>query len=98
MPAVAATTVEAWTTLGLARHIQLSLQFPDRRHTTGLLVQALDAAQQSGLVVTDEASAVEGLGLSPRLVPGSARNFKITYPDDFALAEAVLQARSGPAT
>ena len=61
----------------------------------GLLAQALDAAQQSGLAVTDEASAVEALGLSPRLVPGSARNFKITYPDDFALAEAVLQARHG---
>lgn len=59
----------------------------------GLLVRALDAAQQAGRVVTDEASAVEGLGLAPLLVPGSARNFKITYPDDFALAEAVLQAR-----
>ncbi len=59
----------------------------------GLLARALDAAQHSGLPVTDEASAVEGLGLAPLLVPGSARNFKITYPDDFALAEAVLQAR-----
>jgi 2-C-methyl-D-erythritol 4-phosphate cytidylyltransferase len=59
----------------------------------GLLAQALDQAAQSGAVVTDEASAIEALGLAPRLVPGSAQNFKVTYPEDFALAEAVLQAR-----
>jgi 2-C-methyl-D-erythritol 4-phosphate cytidylyltransferase len=59
----------------------------------GLLAQALDQAERSGAVVTDEASAIEALGLAPRLVPGSAQNFKVTYPEDFALAEAVLQAR-----
>lgn len=59
----------------------------------GLLADALDQAQQAGLVVTDEASAIEAAGLAPRLVPGSAQNFKITFPEDFALAEAVLQAR-----
>ena len=57
----------------------------------GLLAQALDAA---GAAVTDESSAIEALGLSPRLVPGSAQNFKVTYPEDFALAEAVLLSRS----
>jgi 2-C-methyl-D-erythritol 4-phosphate cytidylyltransferase len=30
------------------------------------------------------------MGWQPRLVPGSARNFKVTYPEDFALAEALL--------
>ena len=30
------------------------------------------------------------------LVQGSAQNFKVTYPEDFALAEAVLQARAHP--
>ncbi|MFO6419453.1 2-C-methyl-D-erythritol 4-phosphate cytidylyltransferase [Hylemonella sp. W303a] len=59
----------------------------------GLLAQALDQAAQVGTVVTDEASAIEAQGLAPRLVPGSAQNFKVTYPEDFALAEAVLQAR-----
>ena len=44
--------------------------------------------------MTDESSAIEALGLRPLLVPGSAQNFKVTYPADFALAEAVLQARS----
>ena len=58
----------------------------------GLLQRAL---QQAGDAVTDESSAIEALGLAPRLVPGSAQNFKVTYPEDFALAEAVLTARGG---
>jgi 2-C-methyl-D-erythritol 4-phosphate cytidylyltransferase len=52
-----------------------------------------DALQQAGDLVTDESSAMEALGLQPKLVPGSAQNFKVTYPEDFALAEAVLTAR-----
>ena len=56
----------------------------------GLLREALT---MTGERVTDEASAMEALGLSPKLVPGSAQNFKVTYPEDFALAQAVLQAR-----
>jgi len=44
--------------------------------------------------ITDEASAMERQGLQPLLVPGSARNFKVTYPEDFALAEALLAQRS----
>ncbi len=61
----------------------------------GALCDALDQAAARGLAVTDEASAMEAQGLAPRLVPGSAQNFKITYPEDFALAEAVLRARAG---
>lgn len=57
----------------------------------GLLEQAL---KKAGPCVTDEASAVEALGLQPLLVPGSAQNFKVTYPDDFALAQAVLGSRT----
>jgi len=56
----------------------------------GLLARALDAAGES---VTDEASAVEALGLQPRLVRGSAQNIKVTWPEDFALAEALLTSR-----
>jgi 2-C-methyl-D-erythritol 4-phosphate cytidylyltransferase len=41
--------------------------------------------------VTDEASAVEALGLAPKLVEGSPRNFKITLPHDVALAELHLK-------
>jgi len=57
----------------------------------GLLARALALA---GDQVTDEASAVEALGLQPLLVRASAPNFKITYPEDFALAEAVLRSRT----
>jgi 2-C-methyl-D-erythritol 4-phosphate cytidylyltransferase len=56
----------------------------------GMLMHALERA---GAHVTDEATAVEGLGQRPLLVPGGAQNFKVTYPDDFALAEAVLKGR-----
>jgi len=52
-----------------------------------------DALEDSGSNATDEASAMEWQGQSPRLVPGSSENFKITQPEDFALAEAVLRAR-----
>jgi 2-C-methyl-D-erythritol 4-phosphate cytidylyltransferase len=51
------------------------------------------ALAQAGDQVTDESSAIEALGLAPRLVAGSAQNFKVTYPQDFALAEAVLRSR-----
>ena len=54
----------------------------------------VDALQQAGDQVTDESSAMEAMGLQPKLVPGSAQNFKVTYPEDFALAEAVLNART----
>lgn len=56
----------------------------------GLLREALQAM---GPAATDEASAIEARGLQPRLVEGGAHNFKVTYPEDFALAEAVLTAR-----
>lgn len=61
----------------------------------GMLGRALAQAEPSGYSqVTDEASAIEALGLTPLLVSGSAENFKLTYPADFALAEAILESRS----
>ncbi len=55
----------------------------------GLLAQALRAARAT---VTDEASAVEMLGLQPRLVAGSRRNLKVTFPEDIAIAQSMLEA------
>ncbi|MCX7246685.1 MAG: 2-C-methyl-D-erythritol 4-phosphate cytidylyltransferase [Burkholderiales bacterium] len=52
------------------------------------------ALAHAGPDVTDESSAIESLGLQPLLVRGSAQNFKLTYPEDFALAQALLEARS----
>jgi 2-C-methyl-D-erythritol 4-phosphate cytidylyltransferase len=46
--------------------------------------------------VTDEAQAIESLGLSPRLVPGKATNLKVTFPEDLALAAMILQAQRVP--
>lgn len=60
----------------------------------GGLHAALAAQADSGFAgVTDEASAMEMAGHRPRLVPGSAQNFKVTYPEDFALAESILRSR-----
>jgi 2-C-methyl-D-erythritol 4-phosphate cytidylyltransferase / 2-C-methyl-D-erythritol 2,4-cyclodiphosphate synthase len=58
-----------------------------------LLCDALDSAAAQGLTVTDEASAIEALGLKPVLVQGSSHNFKVTTPADAALMEAVLTMR-----
>jgi len=58
----------------------------------GLLRRAL-AAARTGVAVTDEASAVEALGLSPRLVSGRRDNLKITHPEDLALAGQILAAQ-----
>ncbi|PUE51862.1 2-C-methyl-D-erythritol 4-phosphate cytidylyltransferase [Limnohabitans sp. 2KL-17] len=60
----------------------------------GALNTALAVAAASGFEgITDESSAMERQGLSPRLVPGSAQNLKVTYPADFAFAEAVLKGK-----
>jgi 2-C-methyl-D-erythritol 4-phosphate cytidylyltransferase len=59
------------------------------------LHDALAAVAASGFAgITDEASAMERLGLQARLVEGTAQNFKVTYPADFALAEAILGSRA----
>ena len=50
-------------------------------------------ARDAALAVTDEAQAVEAMGARPRLVLGSSRNVKITYPPDLALAAAILAAQ-----
>jgi len=61
----------------------------------GALHAALADAAATGFAgITDESSAMERLGLLPRLVPGSAHNLKVTYPADFAFAEAVLKGRT----
>jgi 2-C-methyl-D-erythritol 4-phosphate cytidylyltransferase len=57
----------------------------------GLLLHALRRARGA---VTDEASAVEQLGLRPRLVHGSRENLKVTWPEDLAIAEAILGRRA----
>lgn len=55
----------------------------------GLLGQALQQCKN----VTDEASAIEAMGLHPRLVEGDSSNFKVTYPQDIRMAELILKER-----
>jgi 2-C-methyl-D-erythritol 4-phosphate cytidylyltransferase len=56
----------------------------------GLLREAL---QDAGPMITDEAGAIEARGHAPRLVRGSLENFKVTFPNDFDLAERLLRTR-----
>jgi len=61
-----------------------------RRHQ---LVRGLEAAAAAGIDVTDEAMAMERLGLRPLLVEGAEDNFKITTPADLARFEFELSRR-----
>ena len=57
-----------------------------------LLADALEAATDAS-AITDDASAVEALGLAPKLVEGHPRNLKVTLPADIEIAEMFLAAR-----
>jgi len=54
----------------------------------GMLLRALREAAH----VTDEASAVEALGYKPKLVQGSTKNLKVTFPADLEIAEGILRS------
>ncbi len=56
----------------------------------GQLLTALNHAKNEGLEITDDASAIEALGLNPILVEGHWCNAKITRPDDLELVETYL--------
>lgn len=56
----------------------------------GLLYRALAAENLDG--ITDEASAVEKLGVRPLLIQGDARNLKLTQPQDERLVRLLLNA------
>ena len=58
-----------------------------------LLMNAL--CKPDSITMTDDAGAVEALGLYPKLVLGDVRNIKITYPQDLTLAELILRAQQG---
>lgn len=69
---------------------QLWLAQTPQMFRAGLLAQALKGASGE---ITDEAGALEEMGLRPRIVSGSRENLKVTYPEDVAIAEAILAAR-----
>jgi 2-C-methyl-D-erythritol 4-phosphate cytidylyltransferase len=59
----------------------------------GDLTAAFLRARSDGVVVTDEAMAMERAGARPRLVEGREDNLKVTTPADLALAEFLLSRR-----
>lgn len=61
----------------------------------GRLKQALEFALAKDLLITDEASALEYMGMPVHVVEGRADNIKITYPSDLDLARLILQAQAG---
>jgi len=69
---------------------QLWLAQTPQMFRAGLLMQALQRAKGTP---TDEAAAVEQLGLKPRLIAGSRENLKVTWPEDLAIAEGILKGR-----
>lgn len=60
----------------------------------GLLLKALNSADNEGALITDEASAIERMGLNSLLVESSKTNLKITNPEDLALANFYLNQAS----
>lgn len=65
--------------------------FTPQMFRLGMLRSALSQALEQGMQVTDEASAMELAGHSPRLIEGHPDNIKITRPEDLALAAFYLQ-------
>jgi 2-C-methyl-D-erythritol 4-phosphate cytidylyltransferase len=61
----------------------------------GVLHQALLSAIEKGLMVTDDASAIELAGMRPQMVEGHDDNIKITRPEDLALASFYLNQQRG---
>ncbi len=61
------------------------------------LLHALKEARLAGVTVTDEAQAVERIGLRPVLVAGSPFNVKVTRAEDLGVAERVLKMTEGSA-
>ncbi len=60
----------------------------------GELIAALELARADGVIVSDEAMAMERMGFKPLLVEGSDDNIKVTTPADYALAEYLLRRDS----
>ena len=79
----------------LDRSVLFAAQTP-QGFRISLLLAAYQKAEADAATVTDEAMAVERLGAPVAVVPGSARNRKLTTPEDLAWAESELAARAHP--
>lgn len=59
----------------------------------GILKHAIEKALQDGMIITDEASALEYVGEQVNVVQGRSDNIKITYADDLELAKLILMSQ-----
>ena len=67
--------------------------FTPQAFRRGALIAALERAHADGIVVTDEAMAMERVGAKPVLVEGREDNLKVTTPADLELARYLLSLR-----
>ena len=88
---------EGWDTHALVEGRKLILGGVEIAHTHGLAGHSDADALARSPDATDESSAIEAIGLRPKLVTGSAENIKVTLPGDFAIAEALLARRAAAA-
>ncbi len=56
-----------------------------------ILLEAYERLRENNMVVTDDAAAVESMGLKVKIVMGSYENIKITTPVDLIIAEEILK-------
>jgi len=75
----------------LTRNELWELQTPQAIERS-LLIKAFDHAHRFGIEATDDLSLIEALGEKTFLIEGSPRNFKITTPFDWALAEKLCDS------
>lgn len=69
-------------------------QTPQGFHFGAIHAAHSRAAAEGRHDFTDDAAIAEWAGIDVALVPGTARNFKITTPEDMAMAEQLLEARA----
>jgi len=79
-----------WAVCTVPRDETMAVQTPQVFHAD-LIKAALTSAVQRELPITDDCSAVEAMGFSVHVTPGTPENIKLTMPIDFRLAEAILE-------
>jgi len=75
------------------RHTLWSIQTP-QGFNAHLLRQAYEQANKDDYLGTDDASLVERLGVSVKIVEGSYENIKVTTPEDLIIAEALMNSKN----
>ena len=63
--------------------------------STDALKNVHEKARVDGFIGTDDAQLIERYGGVMRIVEGARDNIKLTYPEDWRVAEAMIAARRG---